>query len=138
MIRGAIIRVAGVSAVLTVDGKEIEMLKLWKGENATLRLVVTNADKSRCDLTGAAISLKVRRFAGDVQAAVLTKTEAAGITILDQLVADTKGLADVAIAAVDIAGIAAGAYALDVLVTKAGVPTLVVKPMLVQVAASVQ
>lgn len=134
MILGFLKPVAAIVGALSVDGKAIGMLTLYKGEQVVVRLTCTNPDHSRADLTGAAISFKVRRFPGDANPAVITKIIGAGIILGNQANADTKGTADITIAPADIAAIAGGIYSCDVLVTLAAVPFLVVKPTPVTIA----
>jgi hypothetical protein len=103
-------------------------MRILRGDTATYRITVTDDDDARVDLDGAAIELQVKPTLGAADPPTISKLVGSGITILDQLVADTKGQADVAISSVDSSTPAAGLYWLDVVVVLAGARVHVVAP----------
>lgn len=98
---------------------------LYRGDDATMRLTVTDDDDDRIALTLAAIEFVIKTGVG-VEEATISKSIGSGITLLDQDAPATKGQADIVLASSDTADVAPGLYYLDVVVTINSVRTHVI------------
>ena len=83
-------------------------LEIVQGEVDTLEVAVKDADGIAVDLTGAALTLHVKRSINDTTA-LITKIIGTGITITDAL----AGLAEIAFAVIDTSGLLPGTYLYD-------------------------
>jgi len=90
-------------------------IAFYQGEDVTLTVTMSPAT----NITGWALQFTVRKQYGDA-AAVLTKTEGAGITITDA----TNGVFKVALASADTAGLELRACVFDIQRTNAGSHTV--------------
>lgn len=123
----------GDTRVITLIGP----LTVIAGDDLTLRLTVTDDADARVDLTTAdALELEVKRALGGADPAAIAKSLGAGITLLDQTSADTRGQADIVLTAADT-GLAAGLYWLDVVLELGGGRAHVIAPREFVVTATV-
>lgn len=113
----------GDTAMITLIGP----LTVLAGDTLALRLTVTDDADARVDLTGSTIELEVKSRIGGPDPAAIRKTVGAGITLLDQVSASTRGQADIAISSSDTS-LTPGLYWLDVVLVLGGVRGHVIAP----------
>lgn len=107
-------------------------LNVYRGDSLALRLVVTDDEDAREDLTGATIELFVLTdaiyLAGTGEPTIAKTAEVdGGITLGNQLDEDEKGTADIEITSDDL-NIATGLYWLGVVITLADSRQHVIAP----------
>lgn len=101
---------------------------IFKGEDKTYRLTITDADNERVDITGFALQFEVKLDVGDADPAIISKTVGAGITILTQS-GSTLGQATVEVDSADTSPLAVVVHKYDVVaVDLAGERHVVVPP----------
>lgn len=105
-------------------------ISIYKRSNKSFTLTVYDADDEVQDLTGATVTLQVKRQPGDLYTALIEKTTTgdAGITIEDQTDPTTTGKCTIEFEPADTADMTAGWYYYDVVVTLDGVKTYVITP----------
>jgi len=113
----------GETRVITLIGP----LTVVAGDDLALRLTVTDDADARVDLTGATLELEVKAKLGGPDPAAIAKSIGAGITLLDQTAADTRGQADIAISG-DDTSLSPGLYWLDVVLGLDGGRSHVIAP----------
>lgn len=70
-------------------------INVYRGDQVTFRLTVTDDEDERVNITGATIELQVKTAKGDADPPTITKAVGGGITLLDQTAdSDTEGQAD--------------------------------------------
>lgn len=94
-------------------------INVYRGDQATFRLTVTDDEDARVDITGATIELQVKTAKGDADPATIAKSVGSGITLLAQT-GDTEGQADAVLLSADT-DIAPGLRYLSVVIVIAGV-----------------
>lgn len=104
-------------------------IKGIRGAYRVFRTTVTDVDTgARKDITGATVEFQVRTAAGVADPPLISKAVGAGITILDQANAATKGQADIVLAAADTSALAAGTYSYDLVIIVGGERRVLVPP----------
>lgn len=131
---GRLQRVTG-GKVITIEGP----LLIIRGDDIVYRLTVTDDQDARVNLTGASIDFQIRITPGASGSPPIAKSVGSGITLLDQTSSTTKGQADIAIDSADTlaAGVPAGLYWLDVLVTASGKRHHAIEPQELAIADTV-
>jgi len=102
-------------------------IRIYRGASETIRVTVVDADGEREDLTGATVYFCVKEDIDDT-AAVIELESPTNITILSQLVAASKGRADIELEAAHTSALDPGDYLYDIWVELASEKRYAVMP----------